>query len=71
VGEVTGSWMDKGAGVPGEFVGLNYAEGLLYLDRWEEVGDDAEMRVVKAMWFLRTTNQNPVTWEGVEFYLNG
>lgn len=71
VGTVTGSWMDKGSGVPGEFVGLNYAEGRLYLDRWEEVGDDAERGIVKAMWFLKKTSENPVTWEGVAVYLNG
>lgn len=70
-GTVTGSWMDVGSGVPGDFVGLNYEEGRLYLDRWEEDGRDVEGGIVKAMWFLKKTGGNPVTWTGTAVYFNG
>ena len=70
IGTVTGSWMDQGSGVPGDLMGLNYAEGSLYLDRWQDAGD-VEGGVVQAMWFLKKAEGVPVTWKGTAVSLNG
>lgn len=69
-GTVTGSWLDQSSGIPGDLLGLNYQEGRLYLDRWQEAGD-VEGGVVVSMWFLRKTSGKPVTWAGTAVSLNG
>ena len=68
---VSGTWMDLGSGVPGDLMGLNYAPGKLYLDRWDVGGVDVEGGAPKAMWFLQKSGRDPISWKGIAISLNG
>ena len=68
---VTGQWTDFRSGVPSDLDGLNYAEGQLFLNRWEGGGPGVAGAKVRAMWFLAKKGTNPVTWKGTAIYLNG